>query len=67
MDNPEKVLRKPTMAEQPEQPQDEEAVVPLRENEEEGARLNISTDTFVPPARLLPTGHGKHTHVRGQK
>ena len=49
VDNPEKVLRKPTMAEQPEQPQDEEAVVPLRENEEEGAWLNISTDTFVPP------------------
>ena len=52
VDNPEKVPRKPTMAEQPvqpEQPQEEGAVVPLREDEGEGARLNISTETFVPP------------------
>ena len=52
VDNPERVLCKLNMAEQPEQPEQPEdgAVVPHpRENEEEGARLNISTETFIPP------------------
>ena len=51
VDNPERVLRKPNMAEQPVQQPEEGAVVPPppTEAEGEGARLNISTDTFVPP------------------
>ena len=50
VDNPERVLRKPNMAEQPvRQPEEGAVVPPPTEAEEEGARLNISTDTFVPP------------------
>ena len=49
IDNPERVLCKLNMAEQPEQPEDGAVVPHPRENEEEGAWLNISTDTFIPP------------------
>ena len=50
VDNPERVLHKLNMAEQPGQQPEEGAVVPPpTENEEEGARLNVSTETFVPP------------------
>ena len=49
VDNPERVLHKPNMAEQPEQPEDGAVVPHPRENEEEGARLNISTETVTPP------------------
>ena len=49
IDNPERVLCKVNMAEAPEQ-QGDGAVVPQPiENEEEGAQLNISMETFTPP------------------
>ena len=55
MDNPEKVLRKPNMAEQPEQRTDGAVVPHHEENEEEGAQLDISVEiTPTPSDYYLP-------------